>query len=257
MLFTIQAFVSYALQWLGIMASSQEAKLKRQGLDYIAQGVAPVNFTNDNSITLSFQLGTWPVKTDATERTEIGQSLASAEAYISNESQASEKHVSAFEFKGRLATLPASRGGYVGFCRAAMPTIAAAALQGGSLAFSARAGSPDTASIVYSVLVDVDQTRLGPVLSQKPLQRGNTITYQTDFQVQTALSTLQIELAQFRPTRRGQTVDGAPRLTWDMVTGLGFTVLRSRQLVPAVLNQMDAFHLVVQPACWRVVVKEN
>ena len=134
-----------------------------------------------------------------------------------------------------------------------MPTIVAPTLKGNSIAFTARAGSATCAMIVYSVLVDVDQTRLGPVLSQAQPSRGQTITYQADFQVPTTHATVHVELSQFRPTCRGRTVDAAPRLTWDMITGLGFTVLRSRQLVPAVLNQMDEFDLRVQPACWRLV----
>eukprot|EP00730_Choanoeca_flexa_P011722 TRINITY_DN2772_c0_g1_i1.p1 TRINITY_DN2772_c0_g1~~TRINITY_DN2772_c0_g1_i1.p1 ORF type:complete len:143 (+),score=34.11 TRINITY_DN2772_c0_g1_i1:26-430(+) len=134
-----------------------------------------------------------------------------------------------------------------------MPVTIAQDTTSTKLAVRVRAGTAVAAKIVYSLLVDVDQQQLGPVLSHDRSDKGKVITYQADFSVSQACQTVEVALAQFRPTCRGRTVDAAPTLTWGMVTGLGFTVLRSRQLLKPRQGQMDKFDLRVEPACWRLV----
>lgn len=176
----------------------------------------------------------WSVKTDLTERPEVGASTTQL--------QHGEHD---WQFSGQLASVRSERGGYVGFVRATMPVNVPSGT--GGVAFST--GDRSTPSIVFTLIVDVDQEWLA---AHKPgAGPGFTITYQTEFAVNEP-HTVAIPWSALRANCRGRYLPSCPSLVdnLDKIKSIGFAVLRSRQALPTTVGALTSFALHISPARW-------
>lgn len=163
---------------------------------------AEVNHFEDPRLTLSTVEADWSIKTDKTERPQVGASVAKL---LQAENQ--------LQFQGTLAAIEGN-GGLVGFAFIETP-LSQDLSQYKYIEFYARSKEP---KVVYTLTLKDDQAQ----------QNSGTLTFEQEFVVGTDWTKVKLPLSQFTPRIRGRLVDNF-QLDLGRVRMLSFQINRSKQ----------------------------
>lgn len=163
---------------------------------------AQVSSFEDPRLALSTIEAHWSIKTDKTERPQVGSSEAT---FLKADNE--------LQFQGELAAVE-GREGLVGFALVESPL--SLDLSGYTyIEFYARSKDP---SVVYTLLLKDEQAA----------QDAGTLTFEQEFVVGTEWTKVKLPVRNFIPTIRGRLVDGY-QLHLNQVRSLSFEITRSKQ----------------------------
>lgn len=163
---------------------------------------AEVNHFEDPRLTVSTVEADWSIKTDKTERPQVGASVATL--------LKAEKEL---QFQGTLAAIEGN-GGLVGFAFVETP-LSQDLSQYKYIEFYAKSKE---ARVVYTLTLKDEQTQ----------QDAGTLTFEQEFVVGTDWTKVKLPLSQFQPKIRGRLVDSF-QLDLKQVRSLSFQINRSQQ----------------------------
>ncbi|MBD2777323.1 CIA30 family protein [Iningainema tapete] len=144
----------------------------------------------------------WVVKTDKTERPQVGSSEATL-----------RKSDQELQFQGELAAIEGN-GGLVGFAFVETP-LSLDLSEYKYIEFYARSNDP---TVVYTLSLKDDQA----------IQDAGTLTFEQEFVVGTEWTKVKLPLSHFRPKIRGRVFDNF-QLRLEQVRSLSFQINRSNQ----------------------------
>jgi hypothetical protein len=163
---------------------------------------AEVNHFEDPRLTLSTVEADWSIKTDKTERPQVGASVATL---LKTENE--------LQFQGTLAAIEGN-GGLVGFAFIEAP-VSQDLSQYKYIEFYAKSKDP---KVVYTLTLKDEQAQ----------QDAGTLTFEQEFVVGTEWTKVKLPLNQFTPKIRGRVVDRF-QLDLGLVRSLSFQINRSKQ----------------------------
>ncbi|MBP5972927.1 CIA30 family protein [Brasilonema sp. CT11] len=163
---------------------------------------AEVNHFEDPRLTVSTVEADWLIKTDKTERPQVGASVATL-----------LKAQKELQFQGTLAAIEGN-GGLVGFAFVETP-LSQDLSQYKYIEFYAKSKE---ARVVYTLTLKDEQTQ----------QDAGTLTFEQEFVVGTDWTKVKLPLSEFQPKIRGRLVDRF-QLDLKQVRSLSFQINRSQQ----------------------------